>query len=111
QSRCGRAQDIGIAAGLAGHRIRLELLADADRLEVRPEDGGYAHPLASIMVVAVDLVQDGLDVYSVITADVRERRGPSVVRRRIRIRHRCAPRIGEGNRDRVDFGTEEIVDA
>ena len=63
------------------------------------------------MVVAVDLVQDGLDVYSVITADVRERRGPSVVRRRIRIRHRCASRIGEGNRDRVDFGTEEIVDA
>ena len=57
----------------------LEFLADANGLEVGAEDGRYADFLRSVMRVAVNLVDDRLDVEHVVALDILEVGGPAVV--------------------------------
>ncbi len=75
QRRAGRASGIQISAR---HAVALlnELLAHTDRLEVHAEDGGNFGAVCAEVVLALDLVEDRVDLQSVVALNVLEAVGP-----------------------------------
>jgi hypothetical protein len=66
---------------------QIQLLTHAHSLEVGAEQGRYADLLRAVVVIAVDLVEYRPDVQGVVTPDVIEAVGPTVIRGRVRERH------------------------
>jgi hypothetical protein len=94
-----------------GHRVDRELLADANRLEVRAEQRRDADLVCAVVSKAVDLVDHGLNVEQVIAFDIVKTIGPSVIGRRIGEGYRGAARKRQRHRNRIDLRTIEIIDA
>ena len=75
QRRGGRARGIQISARGAVAAFN-QLLAHAHGLEVHAEDGGNLGLLGAEVVLAVDLVEDRVDLQGVVALDVLEAVGP-----------------------------------
>ena len=75
QRRARRARRIQVSAGRAVALLD-QLLADANRLEVHAEDGGNLVRLGAEVVLAIDLVEDRVDLQRVVALNVLEAVGP-----------------------------------
>jgi len=58
--------------------VAFELLANADGLEVHSEDGGRFDERLAAVIVAVDLIDDTVDLVLVVALDVLDTVGPGV---------------------------------
>src|ERR1035441_7423112 len=91
-----------------------QFLANTDCLEVHPEDGGDLCRIQAQVVLAVDLVHDGVDLQSVIALEVLESVGPGG-EDRTGVENGSAGYAGgsrySGKSDniRVDFRSVEVV--
>lgn len=105
ESRRGSAKHILIAGPF-------QLLANTYRLEIRAKNGGNTGLFGAIVVEAVNLVEDRLNVERIVAFDIAEVGGPAVVWRGSGSVHwRTTRKLGQSHRNGVDFGPEEVIDA
>jgi hypothetical protein len=64
----------------AGHIDRFldQLFADTDGLEIHPEQGGRGRPACAIMRVVIDLVEDRLNLETVVALNILEAVRPGI---------------------------------